>query len=337
MLTTMHDGEEAREGESNEGESAAQPASDPRDEGRPAKDEASAENDQASSGSEASATERVADEPLEARVGGARPWQAVLGRAALVAGQTIGRGALAAGRAAVAGYRAIDPDVRRQVAELPLMGLTMLAPRQPTVEPKPDDGARPIVCVHGLQGAAGNFAPLRAFLATAGRRRTYAVWFEPDSDLLAMAARLADVIDEVLEVNHLADDAQVDIIAHSMGGLITRLALLDPAVVQKVHTLVTLGTPHHGTTLARLAATSHTLSLRPSSPVLAQLAHQIPWAGPPALPRLVSLWSAADIMLLPSTCAIVDGADNRELAGVTHTGLLLAPTALFATLRALDD
>ncbi|RYE89394.1 MAG: hypothetical protein EOO75_11870, partial [Myxococcales bacterium] len=232
--------------------------------------------------------------------------------------------------------RAIDPDVRRQVAELPLAGLTMLAPRRPVIEPRPDDGARPIVCVHGLQGAAGNFAPLRAFLSAAGRRRHYAVWFEPDGDIVSMAARLGDVIAEVIEVNRLGDDAQVDVVAHSMGGLITRLALLDPDTVRRVHTIVTLGTPHHGTHLARLAATSHVLSLRPSSPALAQLRHQLPWAGPPALPRLVSLWSSADIMLLPSSCAVVDGADNRELPGVTHTGLLMAPSALFATLRALE-
>ena len=266
-----------------------------------------------------------------------RPWLRSLGRAALVAGQAIGRGTLTAGRAVAAGYRAIDPDVRRQVAQLPLVGLTMLAPRQPPVEARPDDGARPIVCVHGLQGAAGNFAPLRAFLTVAGRSRSYAAWFESGGDVVGMTARLAELIREVIEVNQLDDDAQIDLVAHSLGGLIARLALLDPAINRRVHTLVTLGTPHHGTTLARLAATSHILSLRPSSPALEQLRHQLPWPGPPTLPRLVSLWSRADILLLPSSCAVVEGADNRELPELTHTGFLVHPTAFFAVLRALGE
>lgn len=260
----------------------------------------------------------------------------LLGRAALVAGQAVGRGAVVAGKTVAAGYRAIDPDVRRQVAQLPLVGLTMLAPSRPAIERLDDDGAPPVLCVHGLQGAAGNFAPLRAFLSAAGRRRSYSAWFEPEQDIFAMAQRLTGIVDEIFAVNALPEGARIDIVAHSMGGLITRLALLEPAFAKRVRSLITLGTPHHGTHLARLASTSLIHALRPGSLAVERLAGQLPWLGPPSLPALTSIWSSSDVMLLPSTCAVVEGANNVALPGLTHTGFLLHPAAFFAVLRALE-
>jgi pimeloyl-ACP methyl ester carboxylesterase len=251
-----------------------------------------------------------------------------------VAGKATGRAAAWVGRGVAAAYLSIDPDVRMHLADVPLLAPTLLARREQIVEALPDDGRAPIVCVHGLAGHPQNFLGLRAVMWLHGRRRFYTFGYDEREPLERAAEGLARTLHEVARVNGLAADARVDLVAHSMGGLVARLALLDGAFAARVRTFVTLGTPHHGTLAARFIATSRGLDLRPGSPVLERVAAQVPWRSPP---RLVAFWSPADVLMLPATTARVDGADNREIPGVSHVGYLTRPRALARVQEALDD
>ena len=248
-------------------------------------------------------------------VGERRGFWSKVGRGLATVGKAIGGGVSDA-------WSSVDPDMRRQLLHLPLAGLTALGPGRVEVKALEDDGQHPVVFVHGLGGHRGNFGIIRAWFAIQGRRRTYAVHFPKGADLDTMARQLAAYLGEVVRVNRLDDLAKIDLVAHSMGGLISRLALLEPAVARRVGTLVTLGTPHHGTHAARYASTNQTLQLRPGSPVLARLEAQEPWRGPP---RLVCFWSDADMMMLPAETARVEGAENIEVAGTSHLAWLLLP------------
>jgi hypothetical protein len=88
----------------------------------------------------------------------------------------------------------------------------------------------------------------------------------------------------------------------------------------RVHTLVTLGTPHSGTHAARFAGSGRARDLRPDSDVLERLAGQAPWAGPT---RLVCLWSSADPLMQPAETARMPGAEHVELPEMTHLQYLL--------------
>jgi triacylglycerol esterase/lipase EstA (alpha/beta hydrolase family) len=251
-------------------------------------------------------------------------------------GTAVGAAARWCGRQARAAWRAVDPDLRTHVAQLPLVGLTLLAGGRPGVRPLPDDGHRPVVFVHGLGGGNGNFAPARLFFRLHGRTRTYAPSLPAGLDLPALGVWLAGYLAEVVRANGLPPGRRIDLVAHSMGGLVARLALQDPAVAARVAVLVTMATPHAGSHLARYGTMPHSLALRPGSDVFARLAGQVPWAGPPALPRLVSLWSPADVILLPATSACLEGATNVELPGLTHYAWLIQPRPWAAALDALD-
>jgi triacylglycerol lipase len=231
------------------------------------------------------------------------------------------------GRGVSSAYSAIDPDVRRHIGQLPLMGLTLLSPRRSNVQPIAGDGRRPVVFVHGLVGHPGNFLPMRKFLALKGYKQTYAIALESVSTMSASADQLSFFIEEIIRVNGLGPGATVDCVAHSMGGLVARLALEDSATRARISTLITLGTPHLGTYAARFGATQNVLDLRPGSPVMTRLRAQLPWQGPPNQPRLVALWSPADVLLLPAEAACAPGADAVEMPGFTHYSYLLSPTA----------
>jgi pimeloyl-ACP methyl ester carboxylesterase len=259
----------------------------------------------------------------------ARAAAAATGRAAATAGAWVGRSVVSA-------WRAVDPDLRMHLAHLPLVGLTMLARGRPAPAPLPDDGRRPVVFVHGLGGGPGNFLPMRLFFRLHGRSRTYAVPFAGASSLGDMASRFSAFLEAVATVNGLSADAPFDVVAHSMGGLAVRLALEDERTRARIATLVTLAAPHAGSHLARYGHTPSSLDLRPDSAILARLARQLPWRGPPAQPRLVALWSAADVVLLPTRSAAVAGAENVELPGFTHYGWLIHPSGWRRVLEALD-
>lgn len=244
------------------------------------------------------------------------------------------------GRQAKAGVAAVDPDVWTHASDLPLIALTMLAPRAAPLESLPDDGTRPVVFVHGLAGSPGNFLPMRTWFRAHGRRRTAAVALPPHCTVEVLGAVLADTL---VAAADLTADRCVDVVAHSLGGLVARAALLELERRRRkakpgctVGVLATLGTPHAGSHLARYANTVTTNDLKPGSPLLAKLDAQLPWRGPPEQPRLVSFWSRSDVIVLPAEKATVDGAENVELEGLSHNGLLLRPTAWDAVFRTLS-
>ena len=252
----------------------------------------------------------------------------VTGRALAGAGRWLGR-------KAADGWQAIDPDLRATLAQLPVMGLTQLSARGSEVVALPDDGHRPVVFVHGFGGAPGNFLPLRAWLWTRGLKRTYAFELPAQGTLAQAADVLTAYVLAVTEANGLARHHPIDLVAHSMGGVVARLALDLPALRERVATLVTLGTPHAGSFLARYAHTPRALDLRPGSSVLTRLQAQEPWPGPPAWPRLIAFWSPADVIVVPVGSARVAGAVNVELPQCTHYGYLVRPEAWRAVHDAL--
>lgn len=244
---------------------------------------------------------------------------------AVVALKVVGRGLAAAGRTVVNAYQAIDPDFRRQAYQLPLLGLMLLAPQRRVIEPLPDDGSRPLVFVHGLGGQPGNFTGLKIYFGRRGRTRAYTADFGNAASMEIMRQLLTEVIEQIIAVNELGDDDQIDIVAHSMGGLITRLALEEPDVRRRIANIVTLATPHSGSHLARLAATAKILALRPNSPTMQLLDAQDFWDDDHA-PNVTALWSRADTVVLPGEHGQFEHGLNIEVEGSTHYSYLITPS-----------
>ena len=105
------------------------------------------------------------------------------------------------------------------------------------------------------------------------------------------------------------------VVAHSMGGLVLRHWWSSYDGNSRVHHAITIGTPHHGTWLARLSRARSARQMRQRSSWLEHLAanHQ---AAPAA--RFTCFFSHCDNIVFPATNATLPGADNRHLAGVAH-------------------
>jgi len=109
------------------------------------------------------------------------------------------------------------------------------------------------------------------------------------------------------------------IICHSMGGLAIRAWLRSRLGNDaRVHHIVTIGTPHHGTWLGRMAFTPNGMQMRLASRWLSTLEAD----EPPQRHRLFTCYfSNCDNIVFPASTATLAGADNRLILGKAHVAL----------------
>jgi pimeloyl-ACP methyl ester carboxylesterase len=113
------------------------------------------------------------------------------------------------------------------------------------------------------------------------------------------------------------------IVAHSMGGLAVREWLHRTANGHaRVHHVVTIGTPHHGTWIARWGRTTNGTEMRQRSPLVTRLAA----AGTAQRHALFTcFYGHCDNIVFPASTATLAGADNRHLPGVAHVHMAFQP------------
>ena len=122
------------------------------------------------------------------------------------------------------------------------------------------------------------------------------------------------------------------LIGHSMGGLAIRAWLRDFDADARVHSLITLGTPHSGTRLARLAFSTNGRQMRQSSPWLTALA-----AAEPAARRrsFLCFFSHCDNIVFPASHAVLADAEERHVPAAAHVDLLNQPGVMAEVLKRL--
>ena len=175
-------------------------------------------------------------------------------------------------------------------------------------------GPRPIVMVHGYAMNRACFVPLAARMARAGLGPIVGFEYWTLGRVAAGARQLAWFVDEV---RRQTGAEEIDIVGHSMGGVVARyyVALLRGDGV--VRTLVTLGSPHLGTEMSRAGIGHPTRELVVGSTLLARLAS----APPPLRTKLVAIWSRADA-LVPGAQQQLAGAETILYDDLGHVALL---------------
>jgi len=128
---------------------------------------------------------------------------------------------------------------------------------------------------------------------------------------------VAAVDDAVRRLEEATRQAPV-IVAHSMGGLAVRAWLRRPGAHGRAHSVVTIGTPHGGTWLARFAITENGRQMREGNPWLRELQG----AEPTSTRALFTCYFGhCDNIVFPARNAMLDGATNLHVPGVAHVHL----------------
>ncbi len=106
------------------------------------------------------------------------------------------------------------------------------------------------------------------------------------------------------------------LIGHSMGGLALRRWFSQQPDPLRVARLLTIGTPHHGTWLARFGQAPNAVQMRMQSPWLTQLGDRE--CRPAAYARFTCFYSTCDNVVFPASNAMLVGAANREVKAAAH-------------------
>ncbi|WP_030674699.1 triacylglycerol lipase [Streptomyces rimosus] len=178
----------------------------------------------------------------------------------------------------------------------------------------------PVLLLHGFIDNRSVFVLLRRSLLRHGWRHVEALNYSPlTCDLRKAAELLGRHVEQVCE---RTGHSRVDLVGHSLGGLIARYYAQRLGGDLRVRTLVTLGTPHGGTRVAPLMS-AHPLvrQMRPHSDVIVELARP----APNCRTHFVSFWSDLDQLMVPVETARIDHRDlvtrSVRVSGVGHLAL----------------
>ncbi|MBI3117318.1 MAG: alpha/beta fold hydrolase [Candidatus Hydrogenedentes bacterium] len=200
----------------------------------------------------------------------------------------------------------------------------LLQPCEKWLMPREREGAvplgRPVILVHGFFCNRGYWWQLCHALQRAGLAPVYTINLEP---LLAGMKQYVCQLDDLVErICVVSGATQVILVAHSMGGLVARAYARSNTGRARVAAILTLGSPHHGTQLARLLPGHNLTQMLPGSAWLAALEKkEMESPGAP----IISLYSAHDNIVAPQDSARLASAENICLPGIGHLELAFNP------------
>lgn len=174
---------------------------------------------------------------------------------------------------------------------------------------------RTVVLVHGLGANRSVFYPMQGYLKLKGHHQQLSLNLPMGPSIESLAVMLQQEIDAKVK------GGRIDIIAHSLGGLVARtyIQLLDGA--RRVDRLITLGTPHYGTHAAHFVPSAFVRQLKPDSSFLSDLN-----ARP--FPQQVACTSFAggqDALILPQESALLAQSHQILMPKSGHNELLMSP------------
>lgn len=235
--------------------------------------------------------------------------------------------------AILAGHLLLYPSGIAQERRSPLPQLP--APGEDGTAQLPTEAKPPVVLLHGFIDNRSVFVLLRRSLAQHGRQQIESLNYSPlTCDIRVAAELLGRHIEGICE---RTGSRQVDVVGHSLGGLIARYYVQRLGGDARVRTLVTLGTPHSGTRVVPLA-NAHPIvrQMRPGSELLEELSGPAPGCRT----HFVSFWSDLDHLMDPLETACIDHADlvaeNVRVSGIGHLALPVHPAVATGIRQVLD-
>ena len=197
--------------------------------------------------------------------------------------------------------------------------------RQPfRAEAEPDhlaglnDGRCGVVLVHGFVCNRGLWNPWMRELRARGTP-FIAVNLEP---LFGSIDRYPRIIEAAVARLESITGRPVVLVGHSMGGLAIRAWLRQFEADARVHRVLTIGSPHQGTWLARYGHTINGKEMRQRGPWLAALINAEP-ATRAAL--FTCFYGHCDNIVFPAAGGMLPGAENLHVPGTAHVQMAFQP------------
>jgi pimeloyl-ACP methyl ester carboxylesterase len=173
---------------------------------------------------------------------------------------------------------------------------------------------RTVVFIHGYLANRASFLPLGGYLAAKGYRSQLSFEYRPGDTIEQAAIKLKQFL------KHHVRGGRIDLVCHSLGGLVARVYLQELGGFRRVDRCITIGTPHHGTYNAYWLWTRVGEDLRPNSVLLNRLESTKDNA---ACVKFLAIGGGADRIVLPPHHAQF-AERNLHFPDIGHQGLLFS-------------
>ena len=191
------------------------------------------------------------------------------------------------------------------------------------------DRRRGVVFIHGFVCNRGFWTPWLQRVKAA-RHPFVAVNLEP---VFGAIDEYVPIIERAVAAVAQAGGLPPILICHSMGGLAARAWLRSGENARRVHHVVTIGAPHHGTWLGQFSRLPNGSQMARNSQWLRELDRD---HARQAQPPFTCWYSNCDNVVFPSSTATLPGAENHLVAGAAHVDLAFHPRVMAVTLSLLD-
>ncbi len=184
-----------------------------------------------------------------------------------------------------------------------------------------DASHQPVLLLHGYGFNSGYWAHLNRLLDA--RRISHATLdLEPVlGEIDGYVPHVARALESMCTKTNAA---KVIIVAHSMGGLVARAYIRAHGAGRIAH-IFTLGTPHHGTSLANKGVGANAAQMRRSpgaeAPESAWLRELAASESSETRALITSLYTHHDNIVAPQTSSHLPGARNIAFGGVGHVAM----------------
>jgi triacylglycerol lipase len=177
----------------------------------------------------------------------------------------------------------------------------------------------PVVFVHGYTGSASNWTTAETVFQAGGYSsgELFAYQYNWAQSNKTSAAGLASYVQQVLATTGAS---QVDIVNHSMGGLVSDWYIKELGGQPYVRRLASIAGANHGTTYATACTVNPScVEMLPGSSFI-----QTVTSGDetPGSTKYATWYSACDGVIIPYTSTELNGATNNNVACQTHIGYL---------------
>jgi len=194
-------------------------------------------------------------------------------------------------------------------------------------------GDRPVILCHGYMHNRAAFFFIIHRLKKAGLKNLVAPNFLPISaSIPRFAERLSEVVTLVISQTGCE---RVNLVGHSMGGLVVRYYIEHCGGASHVGKAIMLGTPNFGTKMAVLSPFETAKQFRIDSPLITDLNKSF---SPRDSVEFISLWSDFDnIVVPPENAKLPEPCENIMIRGVGHLALLFSNQVITQLTRALSE
>jgi pimeloyl-ACP methyl ester carboxylesterase len=184
-------------------------------------------------------------------------------------------------------------------------------------------GERPLILCHGYMTNRSSLLWLARQFEKSGRRNIIIPNFLPASaSITDFAKQLGNIVQLARE---RAGVDKVDVLGHSMGGLVVRYYVEQLGGDAFVDTAVTLGAPHKGTKTAVFGLFDTARQFLPTAAFIKDLKV----ARPVQDVKMISIWSEFDNIVLPPENALLPQPyENVMVKNVGHVALLFSAQAI---------